>query len=320
MNLIERYRPLYAPDDAVAAPAPAANAAPAADAVVVAPVADAPAATTESPAPNSDAAPAADAAPAETKSSPSLLESAEGKPKDAKADKPVEDAPAPADAAKTEEGKEAKTEGDKKPDAKADDAKKDDAAKGDDPATEATAEPQPPAPVKYEAFKVPDGIKLDDKKLEQFTGIIGALQVPQEKAQEILDLYVAEKKADHEAAQTEQRRVWDTLNDTWKSDLRKDEKLGGNRLETTLSRAKAVIEEYGGNPQEVAELIAHTSNNGMGNFPGFIRLLDNLASALNVYEDSIVPGGQNAPKPQKGPGNRGWYDNSMGKGNGAAAS
>jgi hypothetical protein len=261
-------------------------------------------------------------------STPSLLEAADGKPKkeeatDAKAsdaktdDAAAKDAPVPADAAKADDVKDAKADGEKKPEAKADEAKKDDAAKATDPANEASAEAQPPAPVKYEAFKVPEGVKLDDKELAKFTDIVGSAQVKQEDAQKLVDLYVAERQRDVEAIRQEQRRVWDALNDTWKSELRKDQVLGGNRLETSLSMAKAVIEEYGGSPEQVRELLAHTTNNGMGNYAGFVRLLHNIGQALNIFEDGIVPANPKPPKPVKGPGQRGWYNNSN-MGDGAA--
>ena len=219
------------------------------------------------------------------KPEPSLLEAAAGKPK---ADAPKADTPAP----------EVKAEVKATP----------------DPAADATLETPAPAPVKYEAFKLPEGLKLDDKKVSEFTEIIGARQIPQEEAQKLLDLYIADRQADAAAMQAEQRRVWDSLIDGWKTELRKDPQLGGNRLETTLSMAKAVIEEYGGSPEQVRELLAHTSNNGMGNFPGFVRLLHNIGKALNVFEDSIVPANAQPPKPAKTPGNRGWYDKSMGNG------
>ena len=90
-------------------------------------------------------------------------------------------------------------------------------------------------------------------------------------------------------------RCWDTLNDTWKTELRNDPELGGNRLETTLSLAKAVVEEYLA-PAEQAEYMAHMRNNGMGNFKLHVKLLHNIGKAMNVFEDGIVPANPQAPK------------------------
>lgn len=314
----EKFKPLMAADGAPGAAAVEAAPVAAPAAVEVAPAATQsaePAAVVDAPAKTDGAAPAA-AVEAKPEVTPSLLEMAEGKPKkeavavEVKAPDPAaKETPAPADAAKTDEAKPADGE---KP--KAEEAKKDDAAKATDPAKDATAEVQPPAPVKYDAFKVPEGVKLDDKELAKFSEIIGAKQLPQEDAQKLVDLYVADMQRVQTELRQEQRTVWNKLNDGWKTDLRKDPVLGGNRLETTLSMAKAVIEEYGGNADQVRELLAHTSNNGMGNFPGFVRLLHNIGVAMNVFEDSIVPANPTAPKMPKSAGNRGWYDKSMGNG------
>jgi hypothetical protein len=311
-DFMQKFRPLYTPDGvaagssdgAAAAVTEAAASSPAATAAVpVAPV-DAPAA----------AAPAASDGAPEPKSEPSLLEAAAGKPKpdgDAAAAKPEAGAeakkndPAPADA--KPDAKDAKTDGDKPKD----DAAKDKDAKPDPDTKDATAD-APPAPIKYDAFKLPDGLKLDDKELNKFTEIAGKAQIPQDVAQSLVDLYIAERKSDVEMARAEQRKTWDTLNDTWKTELRNDPELGGNRLETSLSLAKAVVEEYlpAG---EVAEYMAHMRNNGMGNFKLHVKLLHNIGKALNVFEDGIVPANPQAPKPQKGPGNRGWYPSMNGQ-------
>jgi hypothetical protein len=247
--------------------------------------------------PSDAAAAAADAGP---KSEPSLLEAASSKKPDAKTDSKADvkdtakETPAPA---------EAKPERDKP---------KDD-AKATDPAKDATAQ-APPAPLKYEAFKLPDTIKLDDKELSKFTEIVGAKQLPQEDAQKLIDLYVEEHGRMQQAMAEHQRSVWNKLNDTWKTDTRKEL---GNHVETDLAMAKAVIEEYGGTPEQQREYMAHISNNGMGNFVGHIRLLRNIGRALNVFENSVVPANPSPPKPAKTPGNRGWYEKT---GNGAAAS
>ena len=283
------------PDPTPAAPAAAV---PAVEAAAAAPaVADAAAA------PAAPAAAPANATPPAPE--PTLLEAATGKKPEAKPEaKPeskaadaAKETPAPAEAAK--------------PDAE---KPKDDAAKATDPAKAATAE-TPPAPIKYEAFKVPDGVKLDDKELTKFTDIVGAKHIPQEDAQKLLDLYVEDVKRVAEEAQTNQRNVWNKLNDNWKSDTRKEL---GNNLETDLAMAKAVIEEFAGTKEQQAEYLAHLSNNGMGNFIGHIRLLRNIGKALNVFEDSSVVANPTAPKMPKGTpgsGKTGWYE-----GNGASAS
>lgn len=294
-DFMQKYRPVYAPegvvagsDSAAVAVQPAADVSAASSTVTDASAADA--ATAPNEIPGASEAPKPD-------SSPTLLEGATT----------TEPAEKKEDPAPTDSKPEAKAEPEAKPEGDA--AKKDGTADPED--TDATAT-EPPAPIKYEAFKLPDNVKLDDKELGKFQEVAGKAQIPQDVAQNLLDLYIAERQQDVVSARAEQRRVWDQLNDTWKTELRNDPELGGNRLETTLSLAKAVVEEYLP-AAEVGEYMAHMRNNGMGNYKLHVKLLHNIGKALNVFEDGIVPARPQAPKASKGPGNRGWYDNSINK-------
>lgn len=297
-------RMTFAADGVVA---PTATADPPASDSSVTPSATPP--TTETPSPSTPVIPSETpaAAPAPEAPAPgSLLELADTKPKVDGAEPAKEPAKEPVEA-KPEAVKDA--EKPKEEPAKVTEA---------EPAKEA-APPEPAAPIKYETFKIPETIKLDDKELGKFTEIASAAGIKQDQAQSLIDLYIADATRMRQDLQTEQRRTWDTLNDTWKDGTRKDPEIGGNRLETSLSMAKAFIEEYGGTPEQVRDLIAHTTNNGMGNYVNFLRLLCNAGRALNVFEDKIVGANNGAPKPARGApgsGGRGWYND----GNGAAAS
>lgn len=311
-DYMQKFRPLMAPDGIVGVAGDGAAAASAGTGDSAA------ASSTPSPAPSEAtvASPGADAAAAapspEIKAEPSLLEAASGKKPDAKPEGDgKKEAPAPAEAAKTEADKAAGEAGEKKPEKTEAELKAEaDAAKATDPEKKDATPSEAPAPIKYEAFKIPDGVKLDDKKLAEFSELVGAAQLPQEKAQQLVDMYVAEVPRFVQELRAEQRRHWDTLNDTWKTETRSDPEIGGNQLETNLSMAKAVIETYLP-PGEVGEYLAHLNNNGMGNFKLHVKLLRNIGKALNVFEDGIVPASPQSPKAQKAPGNRGWYDKSL---------
>lgn len=286
-------------------------------------------------------APAADAAPAAaqtTLDAPSLLSEASGKKPDAKA-APEPAAPdaksSPTDTAKPAEGaakvdaktqdasSEAPAKADAKPDAKVEgDKPKPDAAKAQEPAKddkaktegEKPADAAPPVPVAYEAFKVSDHVKLDEAKVKEFTDIIGPRQLPQEDAQKLVDLFdkSAQDLATH--MRQEQRKTWNDLNDTWKTETRNDPEIGGNRFQTSLATAKAVIEEFL-TPEQQKRYLGHLDLNGMSNFPEHIRLLANIGNALNVFEDKIVA--PNAPNPSAGKSG-GFRRNYKNSGNGAA--
>lgn len=304
--------------------APATTANPTGDVTVVAPGASS-GDTAASTAPIADAAaaPTSDAkADAVSAPAPSLLSAAEGKPKaDAKADAPAAETksessaktetPAPADAAKPDEKaketKEAPTDA-----AKADDAKaKDDAAKAIDPAKTADAAAQPPAPVTLEELKLPADIKLAEKESKAFLDTINDAKLDSKtRAQSLLDLHMAEIKRVAEETNKHQVDVWTKYNDGLKSELRADPEIGGNRLDTSLSMAKAVVEEYLP-PESAAKLLAFMDYSGAGNHPEVVRLLNNIGTKLNIFEDKIVPAMAKAPAMPKSPGNRGWYDKSL---------
>ena len=238
----------------------------------------------------------AEAAPAEP-SSTSLIA-------DAPAKAPGEaEAPAPA----KPDGKDAKTETPAPAETKAD-APKD--AKADDKApapAEAEALAETPPAHTYEAFKVPDGLKLDDERVKTFTTILDdAKATPQERGQKLIDLFVDEVGKVQKARDVYQRETFDKLQNSWKDELRKDPEVGGNRMETALGLSKWVIEQFGGTKQQQSELLAQLSYTGMGNNVGIVRLLNNLANMLS--EGEIVPA---SPRPAKDTRSRGerWYGN-----------
>ena len=249
---------------------------------------------------DSSAAPVGDASP---KSEPSLLTQADGKAKpdaDAKpADGKAADTPAPA--------------ADPKPDAKAEPAKeaaKDEKAKdaAPDPAKDAPAA-APPAFV-LEDLKVPEGAKLAEKEGKAFADLINNAEIgAKDKAQGLLDLHLAEVKRVADTISQQQRDAWTTFNDAEKNRLRTDPELGGNRLNTTLAMAKAVVEEY--LPAESAsKLLAFMDYSGAGNQREMVELLHNIGRAMNVFEDKIVAANAKAPampKGSPGSGKTGWY-------------
>lgn len=213
------------------------------------------------------------------------------------------DAKSPADAPKDAKAVETPA-----PDATSDAAKAAaEAAAKTDPAKDATA-PAPPAPLTYEPFKVPEGIKLDETMVKQFTDIIGPKQLPQEQAQNLIDLAQNMISSERKRIEDYQRDVWNKVGETWASELRDDPDLGRNRLNTTLSIAKAVVEEYAGNQSAAKEILALMDTTKLGNNKQVVGLLHNIGKALNVFEDKIVTAQPTAPKRQKSPGNRGWYE------------
>ncbi len=181
------------------------------------------------------------------------------------------------------------------------------AKEGEDAAKAAEGEAPKPEPITFEPFTAPEGLKLKDEAVKNFTEILGDANLsPQERGQKLVDMYAAEVKSVHDDYAQRQLDTWRQLNDSWKEELRSDPEIGGNRVNTTLSIAKAVIEEFGGSKEQQAQLLAHVDNNGMGNYAGFVRLLHNIGAAMNVLEDKIIAAPSSSPGGTKSKAER-WY-------------
>src|SRR5215475_11208851 len=244
-------------------------------------------------------------------SPPSLLSSAEGKP-------PATPAPA-AEATEAKADTAAPAGQDAKP-AEAQSLPKDSAAKDakaeTDPAPkDATPKEAPkaeaPAPLSITDLSLPDGANAEAEEAKTFVDLInnGELSA-KDRGQGLLDLHKKEIERVHRELTAHQRKVWDDLNAGWRDDLRNDREIGGNRLHTNLSKAKGMIEEFS-SPEDAAALLRHVDNNGMGNYPPFIRLLVRLADQLNVFEDGMLVSNPAPVRPQRASGSRGWYDKSI---------
>jgi hypothetical protein len=262
-----------------------------------APVAAAPAA----------AAPAAPAATAPVTAAPApvVAEAAPAAPAVAapvEAAKPVESAAPAADAKAPDAAKPPETPASLLSDA-GKPAPVDPAAQADgEPAPAATEPAQAPAPT-YETFKLPDGVSLGEKELVNFTGLLGEFETGakadhaqvQEFGQKLVDLYVAEVQTLGTRLQQRQVEVWNDQNAQWVDQVRSDPEIGGNRIKTTLNIAGSVIEQYGGNAQQIAELRQAFNTTGAGNHPSIVRLLHNIGKALG--EGRPVPAQKPAPAP-----------------------
>lgn len=277
-------------DTPVAAETPPAispSAAPAAAEVstpAAAPIADA---APIAAAPEAPSAPAAPAEVAQPESTSSLLSSADGKPAETPKDAPKEQ-PAPAAADAKDPPKEAEA----KP------------AEATDPAKTADAL-QPPAQVKYEELKVPDG--LDEGRIKSWLEVINDPKLSAvERASKSLEAYETAAKELGEQAAANQRKVWTEYNDGLKAELRKDPEIGGAKMDRSLSMALSVVKEILP-PESAQKFLAFADYSGMGNHPEVIRFLNKIGEKLNIFEDGITPAGAKPPNPPKGPGNRGWY-------------
>lgn len=133
----------------------------------------------------------------------------------------------------------------------------------------------------YSELKVPDAIRADAALVDGFKDLAVAQKIAPEAAQALLDYYT-EVTTKVQAAQIE---AWTTTQAQWKSELDAMPELQGDRRAQTENLLGQAITEFG--DASVREALNTT---GLGNHPGLVRLIYNMASRL--VEDSPHPQGR----------------------------
>ncbi|MGO0170407.1 peptidase [Citrobacter freundii] len=188
---------------------------------------------------------------------------------------PAADAPAPAaDPAKTEGDKpQPGTEGDKPQEDKPADGEKT-ADKPDD-----KEQKQEGAPEKYE-FKPAEGQELDTAALEQFEPIARELNLTNEQAQKMVDLYGTKIMP---MVQKQQAESWQKTTEQWAADVKADKEIGGDKLTGNLSAAQRALAQFG-----TPELKEYLEGTGLGNHPELVKAFVKVGKAMS--EDGMVTG------------------------------
>ncbi|EBF0275048.1 peptidase [Salmonella enterica] len=191
---------------------------------------------------------------------------------------PAADAPAPAPAADP-----AKPEGDKpQPGTESDKPQEDKPADGEKPADKPDdkEQKQDGAPEKYE-FKPAEGQELDTAALEQFEPIARELNLTNEQAQKMVDLYGTKIMP---MVQKQQAESWQKTTEQWAADVKADKEIGGDKLTANLSAAQRALEQFGD-----PELKEYLDSTGLGNHPALVKAFIKVGKAMS--EDKVVTGG-----------------------------
>ena len=155
---------------------------------------------------------------------------------------------------------------------------------------------------KYEDFKLPDGVKLNDEQLTKATELFKGLSLDQAGAQSLIDFHTAElarvAKATEDASDASFR---DTV-EGWGTALKADPEIGTKlaTVKQNLGRAYDVL--INAVPEKAAETRALVNEfkttldlTGIGNHPAFVKVFNRLAQM--VIEPGHVPGKNPAPAP-----------------------
>lgn len=131
------------------------------------------------------------------------------------------------------------------------------------------------APESYE-FKAPEGVTLDDTVIGAFSEVAKTLDLPQDKAQQVLDKMapaIASRQAEQfAAARTE-----------WTNTSKADKEFGGDKLSENLAVAKKALDAF-----STPELRTLLEDSGLGNHPEVIRMFYRTGKAMS--EDRFVAG------------------------------
>ncbi|MBT1907227.1 peptidase [Enterobacter kobei] len=188
---------------------------------------------------------------------------------------PAAEAPAPA-------GDPAKPEGDKpQPGAEGDKPQEDKTADGDKPADKPDdkEQKQEGAPEKYE-FKPAEGQELDTAALEQFEPIARELNLSNEQAQKMVDLYGTKILP---MVQQQQAEAWQKTTEQWAADVKADKEIGGDKLTANLSAAQRAMDLFGSHA-----LKEYLEGTGLGNHPELVKTFIKIGKAMS--EDGMVDG------------------------------
>ncbi|AVJ21002.1 MULTISPECIES: peptidase [Pseudomonas] len=171
---------------------------------------------------------------------------------------------------------------------KPDDAKPEDADKPKDESKDADGKDKPNgAPEAYEDFTLPEGMEMDVEILGEFKNLAKELNIPQAKAQQLIDFQsqLANKQAEaYQAAVTKQAK-------DWAAEIKSDPEIGGENYDKSVASAIKVIQSFG--DPALTELL---NTSGLGNHPALFKFCHRISAAIS--EDKFVmPGSQtNAPK------------------------
>lgn len=143
------------------------------------------------------------------------------------------------------------------------------------PGENATPEPKPGAPEKYD-FKAPEGMTLDQKAIDAFAPLAKELNLPQEAAQKLVDLYAGRVGEIQKMNEDNHKAVVEG----WKQETLKE--LGATAPEQLAYVAKTRDRLFD------KDLNALIDSSGLGNHPSFIRSCIKAGKAIS--EDVLVEG------------------------------
>lgn len=135
------------------------------------------------------------------------------------------------------------------------------------------------APEKYE-FKAGKNGELDQEALKGFEPLARELNLTNEQAQKMVDLYGEKLLPQIQKQQTE---AWQKTTEQWAADVKADKEIGGDKLVSSLSVAQRALDQFG-----TPELKEYLNATGLGNHPELVKAFVKIGKSMS--EDGMVTG------------------------------
>jgi len=132
-------------------------------------------------------------------------------------------------------------------------------------------------PEKYE-FKLPESMEMDTTLLSEVEPIFKEIGLTQDKAQKVIDAYVAKVLPSYVKQQT---ATWEAQKASWVESVKADKEIGGDKFAKAVEDANRVLNTLG-----TPELKKAFNDYGLGNHPEFVRVFSRMAA--NMKEDGII--------------------------------
>lgn len=136
------------------------------------------------------------------------------------------------------------------------------------------------APETYADFTMPEGVVMDPALGTDLTALAKELNLPQDKAQKLVDIGVKQAQAFATAMETSVNAA----KTQWLGEVRADPEIGGAKLTENMVIAKRAVVAFG-----TPALVGLLNQTGLSQHPEMLRLLTRVGAAIS--EDTLVDGG-----------------------------
>jgi hypothetical protein len=141
------------------------------------------------------------------------------------------------------------------------------------------------APEAYADFTMPEGFQIDAEYGGELSTIAKELNLPQDKAQKLVDLGVKHAQNVVAALKTQQTEAIAG----WVDAVRNDPEIGGSGLTENMATAKRAVVAFG-----TPELVGLLNETGLSRHPDVVRFMVRVGAAISEDTDLVSGDGNGA--------------------------